>query len=385
MAESFSKAAKDIFDPGGYEVQSIRLATPPFPEYMKDLDTKKVIAYALELERILANSGYAYLSLGPALPDFPESYALIPELIQSTEITFVSGALTHPRKGISLPAVRSCGEIIQNLAPQDPNGFANLYFAALGNVLPGTPFFPAAYAGGGLPSFSIAVEGADLAVEAFQESSIEEAGRNLIRSIESHGAQISDASAKLEKTTGASYTGIDFSLAPFPDTDLSIGTALEALGVSGLGVHGSLAAAAFLADTIDQADIPRIGFSGLMLPVLEDALLARRGGEALLGVKDLLLYSTVCGTGLDTIPLPGDISADGISAILLDLAALSTRLDKPLTARLMPIPGKKAGDSTSFDFPFFANSKIMDVDIGKLSAPLIGDGYLDLRPRTKPK
>ena len=383
LAESFVKEAAGAFESAGYEVQTIRLATPPFPTYLKGLNAKKLIKYAQELERILIDIGYAYLSLGPALPDFPESYALIPDLIQNTEVTFASGSMTDPKRGISLPSIRSCGEIIHRLAPLDPNGFANLYFAALGNVPPGAPFFPAAYGNGDLPLFSVAVEGADLAVRAFQGSSIEEARQELLTSIETHGAQISQTSHKLEQTSMATYAGIDFSLAPFPEKDLSIGTALEALGISGLGGHGSLAAAAFLADTIDQADFPRTGFSGLMLPVLEDALLAQRAAEGLLGIKDLLLYSTVCGTGLDTVPLPGDITAEQISAILLDLAALSMRLDKPLTARLMPIPGKNAGEPTTFEFPFFANSKIMGVDGGKLSGALSKDGYLDIKPRSK--
>ena len=76
---------------------------------------------------------------------------------------------------------------------------------------------------------------------------------------------------------------------------------------------------------------------------------------------DLLLYSAVCGTGLDTLPLPGDVKTAQLQAILLDLAALSQRLDKPLTARLMPIPGKKAGDRTEFDFPYFANSRVLSL------------------------
>jgi uncharacterized protein (UPF0210 family) len=383
LAESFAKEARGTFESAGYEVQSIRFATPPFPTYVKELSAKKVIKYALELERILIDIGYAYLSLGPALPDFTDSYALIPEIIQNTESTFVSGSMTDPQRGISLSAVRSCGEIIQKLAPLDSNGFANLYFTALGNVPPGAPFFPAAYADGSLPYFSVAVEGADLAVKAFRGSSIAEVRQALITSIETHGAKISEGSQKLEKTSGANYAGIDFSLAPFPEKDLSIGTALEALGISGLGVHGSLAAAAFLADTIDQADFLRTGFSGLMLPVLEDAILAKRAAEGILSIKDLLLYSTVCGTGLDTIPLPGDISKEQISAILMDLAALSLRLDKPLTARLMPIPGKKAGEPTNFDFPFFANSKIMGVDGGKISGLFSGDESLDLSLRSK--
>ena len=67
-------------------------------------------------------------------------------------------------------------------------------------------------------------------------------------------------------------------------------------------------------------------------------------------MKDLLLYSAVCGTGLDTVPLPGDVTADQLYALLLDLAFLSQRLDKPLTARLMPVPGKKAGDADRLRF-----------------------------------
>ena len=84
---------------------------------------------------------------------------------------------------------------------------------------------------------------------------------------------------------------------------------------------------------------------------------------------------------MDTIPLPGDLSPEQITAILFDLAALSTRLNKPLTARLMPIPGKNAGDPTKFDFLYFANSKILDVQAKELENMFSEDGYLDLKHR----
>jgi len=381
-SEKFFGEAKRLFESAGYQVQSIRFASPPFPLILKNLANERVLSYAGELEHSLNSLGFDYLSLGPAIPSHPESYALIPDLIQSTENTFCSGLMTDPKKGISLSAVRSCGEIIHQLAPIDPDGFANLYFAALGNVPPGAPFFPAAYHGDEKPIFAIAVEAADLAVKAFSEaSSFEEARGNLIFLLEDQAKILTRISCELEKITAAAYGGIDYSLAPFPEASLSIGTALEALGVKRLGDHGSLAAAAFLADTIDRADFPRTGFSGLMLPLLEDAVLANRAAEGFLGIKDLLLYSTVCGTGLDTIPLPGDLSPEQITAILFDLAALSTRLNKPLTARLMPIPGKNPGDPTKFDFPYFANSKILDVQAEELTNMFSGDGYLDLKHR----
>jgi uncharacterized protein (UPF0210 family) len=109
-----------------------------------------------------------------------------------------------------------------------------------------------------------------------------------------------------------------------------------------------------------------------MPPVLEDSILAQRAAEGTLTVKDLLLYSAVCGTGLDTVPLPGEVSAGQVHALLLDIAALAMRLDKPLTARLMPIPGKKAGEATDFDFGYFANSRVMALEAQAVTKALAG-------------
>ena len=155
------------------------------------------------------------------------------------------------------------------------------------------------------------------------------------------------------------------------------------MGVPAVGLHGSLAAAAILTESIERARFPRAGFSGLFLPVLEDAILARRAAEETLTVKDLLLYSAVCGTGLDTVPLPGDVTRDQLTALLLDLSALALRLDKPLTARLMPVPGKKAGDVTNFDFGFFANSRVMALDALPLESPLSGSETFSLQSRLR--
>jgi uncharacterized protein (UPF0210 family) len=118
-----------------------------------------------------------------------------------------------------------------------------------------------------------------------------------------------------------------------------------------------------------------------MLPVLEDSVLAKRAAEGTFSVKDLLLYSAVCGTGLDTVPIPGESTEEEIAAVLFDVAALSVRLGKPLTARLMPIPGKKAGDKTNFDFDFFAPSRVLPLCGGKVQLPLNGEKAFSLTPR----
>ena len=116
---------------------------------------------------------------------------------------------------------------------------------------------------------------------------------------------------------GARFAGIDFSLAPFPAEAASIGAAFERLGVARVGLAGSALAAALLTQAIDRAVFPRAGFCGLFLPIFEDAILARRAGEGVLALSDLLLYCTMCGTGLDTIPLPGETprAAVGFAAL----------------------------------------------------------------------
>ena len=137
----------------------------------------------------------------------------------------------------------------------------------------------------------------------------------------------------------------------------------------------------FTVEAVDRADFPHTGFSGFMQPVLEDSILAKRAAEGTLTIKDALLYSAVCGTGLDTVPLPGDTTSEQLIPLLLDLSALALRLDKPLTARLMPIPGKKAGDETNFDFEFFAQSKVMRLDSEKLNPPFDTKEVLQIKKR----
>ena len=383
QAAAFLAEARRHYLEAGFEVQTTRLATTPFASLIAEKGAGILEDLVERLDDAVQKGAFDYASLGPALPEFPDSYRLIPEALAASENIFLAGMLTAPNGGVSLPAVRSCAGIIHQAAAISPDGFANLRFAALANVPPGAPFFPAAYHQGETPGFALALEAADLAVQATAEAaSLQEARALLIAAVEANAAELQDIAQKLTKKFGLPFGGIDFTLAPFPEERLSFGKAIENLGLPAVGLHGSLAAAAFLTDSLDRASFQRAGFNGLMLPVLEDAILAQRAAENLLTVKDLLLYSTVCGTGLDTLPLPGDTGVEQIYAVLLDLAVLSQRLDKPLTARLMPIPGKKAGDPTDFDFAYFANSRVLSLDAGPISGLLAGEERLALGKRS---
>jgi uncharacterized protein (UPF0210 family) len=386
-AGTFLSQAKSAYEAAGYEVQTTRLATIPFPKLSRsnNFSRSKAIEIAVTLSEILRQIGVAYASLGPALIEFPESYEAIPEAITTSQNVFFGGEMASKEKGISLPAVRACAEIIQKASTITPDGFANLRFAALANVDAGAPFFPAAYHDSNEPAFAIATESADLAVLAFENAKTLEDGRKtLISEVTRHGQAISQIGQKLIQSPVSSspaFLGIDFSLAPFPDDAHSLGNAVEKMGIPKIGYHGSLAAAAILTEAVERADFPHIGFSGFMQPILEDSVLAKRAAEGTLTIKDTLLYSAVCGTGLDTIPLSGDTTSEQLVPLLLDLCALALRLDKPLTARLMPIPGKKAGDETNFNFAFFAPSRVMALDSEGLTNSLSGRETFQLSSR----
>jgi hypothetical protein len=375
-------AARPAFEAAGYTVQTTRLATVPFPILLKRRDIHEAVLLAQGLEELAGDLGFEYVSIGPALPGSPESYAVIPEVLAQTQSVFAAGLMTGGNERIDLKAVRACAQVIHRVAGRSSDGFANLRFAALACVGPGSPFLPAAYHDAVQTSFALALEAADLAVEAVEAAgSLAEAQRRLVQSLEREAGGLVAVAGRLAMDNSVEFGGLDFSLAPFPEEHRSIGAAIERLGVPAVGLSGTLAAVAILTDALDRARFPHAGFNGVMLPLLEDAVLARRAAQSSLAIGDLLLYSAVCGTGLDTLPLPGDTSPRQLAAILLDVAALARRLDKPLTARLMPIPGKAAGDPTDFDFPYFANSRVLALSAEPLTSLLAEADQIELNQR----
>jgi len=383
-AGRFVAEMKQALGDAGYSVQTTRLAGPPFPTVI-EAETKKVVQFAQDLEAACFIHQIDYAAIGPARPgDAPAFWEAIPPAIGATQNIFASAIIADPVPGLSLPAVRRAAEIIHRCAALTPDGFGNLRFAALANVPAGCPFLPAAYHDGGPPLFALGLESADLAVSAFAEAnSLAEGRARLIRAVEEHAQKIVKIATKLAGQRGLRFGGLDFSLSPFPQAERSLATAFERLSGSPAGQHGTLAAAAYLADALDRAEVKRTGFTGLFLPVFEDATLAARAAEGRLTMSDLLLYSSVCGTGLDTVPLPGDVTPEALAAILVDVGALALRLNKPLTARLMPIPGKRAGDEVKFDFAFFAPTRVLDPRTSGLGGLLAGDESFHLAPRSR--
>jgi uncharacterized protein len=156
------------------------------------------------------------------------------------------------------------------------------------------------------------------------------------------------------------YLGIDTS--PAPALDSSIGAALEALTGEPFGSASTLQACAAVTAAVKSVEVMTCGYSGLMLPILEDPVLAQRVTEGRIKIDDLLLYSTVCGTGLDVVPVPGDAAPEDLARVIGDVATLAVRLKKPLSARLFAVPGKKAGERVEFSDPMLCASKVMPLE-----------------------
>lgn len=373
--QPFLAAARERFP---YRVQSLRLGTTAFPDW---LPVENAIDAARQFAGRWQANGIDYLSLGPVRQQHDAAWVdVIPDLLAATDGAFASVIIAGEDGRIDVERCWDAARCVQRVSVIQPDGFGNLFLGALACCGPGHPFLPASYHGGGRPHFALAIESADLALAAVSESrTLMEARLNLISAIESAAAAIGRVAHRMAGEFDLRFSGLDFSLAPYPTPDKSLAAAMERLGVPALGGPGGLFAAAFITEAIDRADFPRTGFSGLMLPVLEDATLARRAAEGRIGLNDLLLYSAVCGVGLDTVPLPGDIDEATLAGILLDTAALGARLRKPLVARLMPLPGLSAGDPTSFDFEYFAPSRVLDVAGGGVDELLRGTAALDLR------
>src|SRR5262249_44297959 len=159
----------------------------------------------------------------------------------------------------------------------------------------GTPFFPVAYHRGPT-AFSIGLETPHLLEDAFAQSKdIDDAKAKLRTLLESELGPVEKMATEFARTEHREYLGIDTS--PAPSKDASIGAAIEALTHLPFGSASTLAACAAITEVLKSLRIKTCGYSGLMLPVLEDPVLATRAAEGRYSVRELLLYSSVCGTG----------------------------------------------------------------------------------------
>ena len=301
----------------------------------------------------------------------------IPVALRETERLCSSVNVGSSQKGINMDAVAMMGNTIKNLAMEtaESGGFGAAKFVVFCNQPGDNPFMAGAIHG---------VEEADVVLNV-GVSGPGVIARSLEKIIKKKGREnlkLDDIAEEIKQITfrvtrcgeligrqvsrelGVEFGVVDLSLAPTPKIGDSVGEILQILGVDDVGAPGSTAIVAMLNDAVKKGGIFASkavgGLSGAFIPVMEDAVLADAVGKGALSLEKLEAMTSVCSVGLDMVPIPGDVDAATISAIIADEMAIGMVNNKTTAARLIPVPGKKAGEIVSFG-GLFGESPIMEV------------------------
>ncbi len=359
-AVRFLTSAREAYRGAGFDVETIRIATQPFARYTSGMTRADAVAFLLKLDSLAAKLDFSG-SIGPAMLNDADDTApvdLLAEVLPRVKLN--ASLVVAAEDGIHWKAVRESARLIQALAQHSPHGQANFNFAAIAMLKPYGPFFPGAWHAGGGRTFSVGLESANVVADVFaRERDPRRAEKALAAALAQPLAAAESIATGIAQSSNWTYAGIDPT--PAPLGEVSIGRAMESFTGGAFGSSGTMTAAAIITRAVQSAPVKRVGYSGLMVPVLEDAVLARRWAEGAYNIDSLLAYSAVCAGGLDTVPLPGDTGEDRLARMVGDVATLAFKWNKPLAARLLPVPGKKAGDRTEFEDARMANTVLQGV------------------------
>ena len=357
----------------GYTLQSIRVITNPFGEYLDltNLQTAKAdLQYLTELLNKFNESGIRLrFAIGAARNK--EEIALLPELIAAY------GDLCNACVNVPLDEngvldnelIEQSVYAVQRIANITPRGVGNFNFTVNFHCKPFIPYFPAGYHLSHLPnSFVIGLETPDLLVEVLKSvpksphnQFYADCYRAMLQALQYHVDQVLEMLSAVKLSGKFEFAGIDSSAAPSKNCS-SITKIYELMGLPYFGAAGSVEVSALLTKVFKSIQrVPLVGFSGLMLAVTEDLGLAEGTQKQYFDIRALLTYSAVCGIGLDTVPVAGNAKAESIAAIMRDTGTMAFRLNKPLTVRLFPIPNKVAGEISEFESDDLCNCRLLHI------------------------
>lgn len=351
--------AKQVVEAAGYTVETIRITTQPFSAYVRGLSRDQALRFFHDFGELARRESFVP-NIGPAMlrdGDDPAQAELLGEIL-SVGTKLDASLIIASVDGIHWNCLRAAAKMIKFVEEHSPGSAGNFNFAAIAMLEPYAPFYPGSYHLGSGRRFAIGMESANVVDQVFGEThgNAPLATERLTQALSDHATSMEKLGQRIEKESRWMYMGFDPT--PAPLREVSIGAAIEKFTGAKFGSSGTMTAAAVITRAVQSVPVKRAGYAGLMVPVLEDTLLAQRWSEGMYGMDALLAYSAVCGTGLDTIPLAGDVPERQIERILSDVAALAFKWKKPLSARLLPVKGKKAGDRTEFDDPFLVNAVI---------------------------
>jgi uncharacterized protein (UPF0210 family) len=357
QAVAMLRAARTSFQRDGWEVQTLRVTTQPFPDYVSGLSRERALELLLGLDE-LARSEDFLLAIGPAMSgddDDPAMMELLADLLSRSRIVNAT-ALVAGDDGIHWKVVRAAAQLVKRVSERSRDGLGNFDFTAAAMMPEYAPFYPASYHRGPGRRFAVGLEAANVVDHALAAAAGDPAAasRHLKAELAGYASLAERSALSVAKQSGFEYVGLDPT--PAPGMDVSIAAAIERFTGRRFGSSGTLTAARLITEAVQSVPVRQVGYSGLMLPVLEERRLAQRWSEGAVSIDGLLAYSAVCATGLDTVPLPGDVSQEQLERILGDVASLAFKWRKPLTARLLPVKGAGPGERTRFDDPALASA-----------------------------
>jgi len=264
-------------------------------------------------------------------------------------------------------AVYKASEIVKRVSLLSENGIDNFRLGLSLNVQANTPFFPFSYSNCN-DSFSIAIESTNKVINVIKDSFEHDyisLKSDIISNISSDLQEIDSIAKKIALNDRVTYHGQDISLSPFPDENISVIEILNLLGIDDFGSNGTQFLTSYLTSILKEAistlNIKSVGFNGVMYSLLEDKLMCKAHDEKNFTMDSVILYSTVCGCGLDMVPLPGNVLTEEVASMVLDVATTSIKLSKPLGFRALPIKGKLEDDRTDLKLDFLTNTEIPSV------------------------
>ncbi|MHB1458945.1 MAG: DUF711 family protein, partial [Armatimonadota bacterium] len=287
----------------------------------------------------------------------------LPDVLSQTSRLCASINAASTKAGLNVDAILLLGNILRQIAAKtaDADGFGCCKLSIFANIPEDNPFMAGAYKGIGEPEtvINIGVSGPGVvkrAIERLRQNRPDCTLGDVAEAIKSTAFRVTRCGEligrEVAKTIGAEFGIVDLSLAPTPEVGDSVGEIFEAMGIPKVGGPGTTAALAMLNDAVKKggafASSSVGGLSGAFIPVAEDSALARAAENGYLTLDKLEAMTSVCSVGLDMIALPGDTSAETLAAITMDELAIGVINKKTTSVRLIPVPGKKAGDRAVF-------------------------------------
>jgi uncharacterized protein len=361
IAETLSviRAAKSEFEKQGYEIETLRIVTQPLAELVSGQSDAEALKFLKAFDDLSVKESFLP-SVGPAMmrdSDDPKTMHLLAQML-STLPNINANAIMAGDDGIHWKVIRETAALIRYVTDHSVHSQGNFNFTGTAMLKPLGPFYPGTFHTGAGKQFSLGFEGANVVREVFARThgDFNASVAELTKQLTVHSKVGESVGEKVAAATGWAFMGVDPT--PAPLGDVSIGTAMETYTGAKFGSSGTMTAALIITTAVKAVPVKQIGYSGLMVPVMEDKGLAKRWAEGTYNIDDLLAYSAVCGTGLDTIPLPGDVSEEQLVRILGDVASLAWKWHKPLSARLLPVKGMKAGATTEFVDQYLFNTTV---------------------------